>query len=329
MHRVGVAINSWHHKCTLDTLNVLNVYGLSSADAAVPASTVHCTNACVWALACLQEIRCCCSGWDDSFRVGHCSEQFGLSRVSVFEDHDGGYVATAVAVVGSWPHGYQLLIEHELVALVDELMGPADQLQVVDVDELQFFKERNERRKGGGKKMITIPKQGCSNPVLLPWTNSSEKLILQGKFLQTLQLCHSKRGRRSYWKMLFRKKIYFSATKLYKQVNSVSLQLFTWYRSPHVRYIIYIKLNLTRPWHAVSFTSTSNTGVHVHPATVACWYTKSGSQLTSDCSQFVSAESRGFEEAKGDSSLWIQFSSWPYCCGSAWSLPFVRGREYR
>lgn len=112
---------------------------LSSADAAVPASTVHCTNACVWALTCLQEIRCCCSGRDDSFRVGHCSEQFGLSRVSVFEDHDGGYVATAVAVVGSWPHSYQLLIEHELVALMDELMSPADQLQVVDVDELQFF----------------------------------------------------------------------------------------------------------------------------------------------------------------------------------------------
>lgn len=162
--------------------------------------------------------------------------------------------------------------------------------------------------------MITIPKQGCSNPVLLPWTNSSEKLILKGNFSKhkkNLLLCHK----------LF--------LHLYKQVNSVSLQLFTWYRSPHVHYIIYIKLNLTRLWHAVSFTSTSNTGVHVHPATVACWYTKSGSQLTSDWSQFVSAESRGFEEAKGDSSLWIKFSSWPYCCGSAWSLPFVRGREYR
>lgn len=195
MHRVGVAIDSWHQKCTVDTLNVLNVYGLSSADAAVPVSTVHCTNACVWALTCLQEIRCCCSGRDDSFRVGHCSEQFGLSRVSVFEDHDGGYVATAVAVVGSWPHSYQLLIEHELVALMDELMSPADQLQVVDVDELQFFKERNERRKGGKK-----------------WLQSQNKAAV------ILCCCHELiRVRSWFWREISPniRKIYFSATNCF------------------------------------------------------------------------------------------------------------------
>lgn len=157
--------------------------------------------------------------------------------------------------------------------------------------------------------MITIPKQGCSNPVLLPWTNSSEKLILKGNFSKhkkNLLLCHK----------LF--------LHLYKQVNSVSLQLFTWYRSPHVHYIIYIKLNLTRLWHAVSFTSTSNTGVHVHPAMVACWihqvWIPVNLRLATVCVSRVPWLW---------SSLWIKFSSWPYCCGSAWSLPFVRGREYR
>lgn len=85
---------------------------------------------------CLQEVRCCCSGWDDSFRIRHCSEELWLSCASVFEDHDGCNVAAAVAVVGSRPHCYQLLIKHELVAFMDELMCPADQLQVVDVNKL-------------------------------------------------------------------------------------------------------------------------------------------------------------------------------------------------
>lgn len=92
----------------------------------------------------LQKIRCGCSRWNDSFRVGHRSEELWLSRVDVFKDHDGGDVPAAVAVVGSRPHGDQLLIEHELVALVDKLVGSADQLQVVDVNKLQ-----NEVVRGG------------------------------------------------------------------------------------------------------------------------------------------------------------------------------------
>lgn len=86
---------------------------------------------------CSQEIRCSCPGWNDSLRVRHCPEELRLSRVSIFEDHDGGDVAAAIAVVRSRPHSDQLLVEHELVAFMDKLMCSADQLQVVDVNKLQ------------------------------------------------------------------------------------------------------------------------------------------------------------------------------------------------
>lgn len=114
--------------------------------------SVHGTNSCaVLVLSCLQEIRCCCSRWNDPFRVGHCSEELWLSRVGVFEDHNGGNVAAAIAVVGSRPHGDQLLVKHELVAFMDKLMRPADQLQVVDVNKLQVFcvfLEEGDKRRG-------------------------------------------------------------------------------------------------------------------------------------------------------------------------------------
>lgn len=87
--------------------------------------------------SCSQEIRCGRPGGDDPFRVRHSSEELWLPCVGVFEDHDGGDVATAVAVVGGRPHGDQLLIKHELIAFVDELVGPADELQVVDVNKLE------------------------------------------------------------------------------------------------------------------------------------------------------------------------------------------------
>lgn len=88
---------------------------------------------------CLQEIGSSCSGWNDSFRVRHCPEELRLSRVRIFENHNGGDVAAAIAVVGSRPHGDQLLVKHELVAFVYQLVRPANQLQVVDVNELQLF----------------------------------------------------------------------------------------------------------------------------------------------------------------------------------------------
>lgn len=55
----------------------------------------------------------------DPLRVGHGAEQLGFPRVDVLEDHNGGDVAAAVAVVGRRPHRHQLLVKHELVALVD------------------------------------------------------------------------------------------------------------------------------------------------------------------------------------------------------------------
>lgn len=101
--------------------------GFSTADALLQS---------VCLCSALQEIRCGCSRWDDSLGVRHRPEELRFSRVGVLEDHDGGDVAAAVAVVGRRPHGDQLLVKHELVALVDELVRPADQLQVVDVDKL-------------------------------------------------------------------------------------------------------------------------------------------------------------------------------------------------
>lgn len=75
---------------------------------------------------CSQEVGRRCSWGDDPFRVRHCSKELGLSRVGVFEDHDGGDVATAVAVVGGRPHRDQLLIKHKLETFMDKLMRPAD-----------------------------------------------------------------------------------------------------------------------------------------------------------------------------------------------------------
>lgn len=125
--------------------------------------SVHRTNGCVVSgLTCLQEIRCCRSGWNDSFRVGHCSEELWLSCVSVFEDHNRGDVATAIAVVRSRPHCDQLLIKHELVALVDKLMCPADQLQVVDVNKLRVF---GRQRKHGTGHYIQYKSKLICEPV--------------------------------------------------------------------------------------------------------------------------------------------------------------------
>lgn len=111
-------------------------YGFTSGAATVPS---------IWALdkwlaafvfVCLQEIGCCCSGRNDPFWIRHCSKELRLSCVSIFEDHYRSNVATAIAVVWSRPHRHQFLIKHELVALVDKLMCPADQLQIIDVDKL-------------------------------------------------------------------------------------------------------------------------------------------------------------------------------------------------
>lgn len=93
----------------------------------------------VWTQATMktsEEVGCCCSRWYDPFRVRNGPEQLWLPCVHIFEDHDGGYVTTAVAVVWGWPDGYQLLIKHKFVTLVNQLMCTANQLQVVDVNKL-------------------------------------------------------------------------------------------------------------------------------------------------------------------------------------------------
>ena len=84
----------------------------------------------------LEKVRGCCSRWYDPLRVRYSPEELGLSPVHVLKHHDGSNVSTAVTVVGGGPYRDQLLIEHELVALVNELMGATDELQVVDVNKL-------------------------------------------------------------------------------------------------------------------------------------------------------------------------------------------------
>lgn len=97
----------------------------------------------------LQKIRRGCSRWNDSFRVWHRSEELWLSRVDVLKDHDGGDVPAAVAVVGRRPHRHQLLVEHELVAFVHQLVCAADEFQVVDVDKLATRRKQHQDKNGG------------------------------------------------------------------------------------------------------------------------------------------------------------------------------------
>ena len=85
----------------------------------------------------LQEVRCCCSGWNNPLRVWNSTEKLGLSCIHILEDHDWCYVSTAVAVVGCRPHSHQLLIKHELVTLMDQLMCTTNQLEIVDVNKLK------------------------------------------------------------------------------------------------------------------------------------------------------------------------------------------------
>eukprot|EP00303_Exanthemachrysis_gayraliae_P002182 CAMPEP_0206002310 /NCGR_PEP_ID=MMETSP1464-20131121/2663_1 /ASSEMBLY_ACC=CAM_ASM_001124 /TAXON_ID=119497 /ORGANISM="Exanthemachrysis gayraliae, Strain RCC1523" /LENGTH=117 /DNA_ID=CAMNT_0053375647 /DNA_START=344 /DNA_END=694 /DNA_ORIENTATION=+ len=55
---------------------------------------------------------------------------------AALELEGGGHVAAPVAVVGRGPHGDEALVEHPLVALHDELVGPGNLAEVVGVQEL-------------------------------------------------------------------------------------------------------------------------------------------------------------------------------------------------
>jgi len=61
--------------------------------------------------------------------------KFGFEIIIKF--HDRSYITAAVTVVRSRPHRNKVLLrEVELVSLLDELMGPTDEVEVVDVVEL-------------------------------------------------------------------------------------------------------------------------------------------------------------------------------------------------
>jgi len=70
------------------------------------------------------------------------------------KDHDAGHIAAAVAVVGSAPYGHEILVEVVFVSLHDELMGPCDQREVVDMIELESArsKENNKEKKRNENK---------------------------------------------------------------------------------------------------------------------------------------------------------------------------------
>jgi hypothetical protein len=73
------------------------------------------------------------------------SEAYGRCRVENFEYsfgrrvelHDGGLIATAVAVVRRRPYSDQQIAERVLVALIYKLMRTRDQTQSVHLIELQ------------------------------------------------------------------------------------------------------------------------------------------------------------------------------------------------
>jgi len=72
---------------------------------------------------------------DDPLRVRDGFEQLRLSLVDVLKVQDGGDVAASVAVVGRGPDRHHLVVEHVLVALVDELVGAANEFEVVEMNE--------------------------------------------------------------------------------------------------------------------------------------------------------------------------------------------------
>ena len=81
--------------------------------------------------------------------VWYSTEQLWLILPCSGEVKDGGNVPTTVAVVGCRPHGDQLVVKHELDALMDQLVCPADQGQVVQVHKLD--RQGDKRERGGGR----------------------------------------------------------------------------------------------------------------------------------------------------------------------------------
>lgn len=68
--------------------------------------------------------------------LGHGVEDLEVAVQALVECHDRRDVAAAVAVVGCGPHGDELLIEHELVTLLHELMSTRHQVEAVVLQEV-------------------------------------------------------------------------------------------------------------------------------------------------------------------------------------------------
>lgn len=75
-------------------------------------------------------------GWNDAFIVGHGVEDLEVLFEVRPNVQDGRHIAATVAVIGSAPHGDELLVELVLVSFLNELMSSADEFETVDLHEL-------------------------------------------------------------------------------------------------------------------------------------------------------------------------------------------------
>jgi len=92
------------------------------------------------------------------------------------KDHDTGYIAAAVAVVGCAPYGHEILVKVVFVPLHDELMGSCDQREVVDMIELESAR-RKERQKERRKRKENIkPRKSKANIYIYIYTYTGKTI---------------------------------------------------------------------------------------------------------------------------------------------------------
>lgn len=65
-----------------------------------------------------------------------CSIHDEVSAAVLFDGEDRGHVPTAIAIIRSRPYGDKLFIEHVLVTLLNELVCPCNELQLIYMIEL-------------------------------------------------------------------------------------------------------------------------------------------------------------------------------------------------
>ena len=79
--------------------------------------------------------------------VRHCTEELWLVFSGSGKVEDGCDVSTAVAVVGGRPDGDQFVVKHEFDALLNQLVRPTDEGQVVQVHKLKQNTHRREKQR--------------------------------------------------------------------------------------------------------------------------------------------------------------------------------------